>query len=401
MSNKQAFIQKIATYAITDMKNTNIAASLTIAQAALESAWGASGLTAKANNLFGIKGKGPAGSFTTLTTEHVNGKDIKVNAEFRSYKNWGESVADHSKFILDGPNWNRNLYKKVIGVDGKTAAREIAKAGYATDPKYADKLIALMDKYNLYRYDIVKGVETVKKVWIDAGHGGKDSGAAGNGLKEKDIVLEVSLGAKKRLEADYEGVQVLLSRSTDVFLELSERTNKANKAGADILVSIHCNAGGGAGGFESFRYTNPQPASVAFQNVLHREIMATLKPFGVKDRGQKSGNLHMVRESKMPAVLTENLFIDVAADAAKLKRQGVIDALIEGHVQGIAKYLGLKKKEGASVVSDKVNVIVNGKQIKDGKLVAGVTYVPLRAVSEALGAKVGWDNKTKTATIMK
>ncbi|WP_339292745.1 N-acetylmuramoyl-L-alanine amidase [Paenibacillus sp. FSL W8-0187] len=239
----------------------------------------------------------------------------------------------------------------------------------------------------------------MRKVWIDAGHGGKDPGAVGNGLKEKDVVLVVSLGVKKKLERDYEGVKVLLSRSTDVFLELKERTDAANKAGADLLVSIHCNAGGGAGGFESFRYTNASTSSRSLQNVLHTEIMTALKPFGVIDRGQKAANLHMVRESKMPAVLTENLFIDVAADAAKLKRQKVIDALIAGHVAGIAKYLGLKKKWNAATVSDKVNVMVNGKQIKDGKLMDGVTYVPLRAVGEALGAEIGWDNKTKTATI--
>ena len=87
----------------------------------------------------------------------------------------------------------------------------------------------------------------MKKVWIDAGHGGKDAGATGNGLQEKDIVLALSLAVKKRLEAEYDGVQVYLSRSSDVFLELAERTKKANAAGADILVSIHCNAGGGAG----------------------------------------------------------------------------------------------------------------------------------------------------------
>ncbi|MGW8822207.1 N-acetylmuramoyl-L-alanine amidase [Paenibacillus lautus] len=241
----------------------------------------------------------------------------------------------------------------------------------------------------------------MRKVWIDAGHGGKDPGACKNGLQEKDIALTLSLEIKKQLERDYEGVNVVLSRSTDVFLELKERTNAANKAGADILVSVHCNAGGGAGGFESFRYTNASAASRSLQNMLHTEIMAALKPFNVIDRGQKAANLHMCRESKMPAVLTENLFIDVAADASKLKRQNVIDALIAGHVSGIAKYLGLKKKEGATAVSDKVNVIVNGKQIKDGKLVNGVTYVPLRAVGEALGAKIGWDNKTKTTTITK
>lgn len=191
----------------------------------------------------------------------------------------------------------------------------------------------------------------MKKVWIDAGHGGKDPGAVANGLQEKDIVLTVSLGVKKRLESEYEGVQVLLSRSSDVFLELKERTDKANAAGADLLVSIHCNAGGGAGGYETFRYTNASSASTSFQNVLHGEVMSALKPYGVIDRGKKSKNLHMVRESKMPAVLTENLFIDVAADAARLKRAEVIEATIQGHVSGIAKYLGLKRKEGAAVAN--------------------------------------------------
>jgi N-acetylmuramoyl-L-alanine amidase len=239
----------------------------------------------------------------------------------------------------------------------------------------------------------------MKKVWIDGGHGGKDPGAGGNGLQEKDIVLTVSLGVKEQLEREYEGVQVLLSRSKDVFLELKGRTDAANKAGADLLVSIHCNAGGGAGGFESFRYTSASTATRSLQNVLHTEIMTALKPFGVIDRGQKAKNLHMCRESRMPAVLTENLFIDVASDASKLKRYEVINALIDGHVKGIAKYLGLKKKEAAVAVDDKVNVIVNGKRIKDGKLENGVTYVPLRAVGEALGAKIGWDKGTKTATL--
>ncbi|WP_110933248.1 N-acetylmuramoyl-L-alanine amidase family protein [Paenibacillus bouchesdurhonensis] len=193
----------------------------------------------------------------------------------------------------------------------------------------------------------------MKIVFIDAGHGGQDPGAVANGLQEKDIALAVSLAIKQQLESQYVGVQVLLSRSTDAYLTLKERTDKANAAGADLLVSIHCNAGGGAGGFETFRYTNASSKSTAFQNVLHAEIMAALKPFGVNDRGKKSKNLHMVRESKMPAVLTENLFIDVASDAARLKRPEVIEAIIQGHVSGIAKYLGLKRKEGAAVADKK------------------------------------------------
>lgn len=63
------------------------------------------------------------------------------------------------------------------------------------------------------------------------------------------------------------------------------------------------------------------------------------------DRGKKAASLHMVRESKMPAVLTENLFVDVAADADRLKQVSVIDSIVEGHVEGIVNYLGLKKIE--------------------------------------------------------
>ncbi|WP_405131826.1 N-acetylmuramoyl-L-alanine amidase [Paenibacillus sp. FSL H8-0317] len=196
------------------------------------------------------------------------------------------------------------------------------------------------------------------KVWIDAGHGGKDPGAVANGIQEKDIALKVSLGIKDRLESLYEDVQVLLSRSTDVFLELRDRTTKANAAGADILVSIHCNAGGGKGGFESFRYTSASQSSIKLQDTLHKAIMAKLSG---TDRGQKVQNLHMVRESKMPAVLTENLFVDVAADADRLKQASVIDAIIDGHVQGIATYLGLAKTKEDKSVTQERNVNVPSK----------------------------------------
>lgn len=150
------FIAKIAPFAAADMKRSHIAASLTISQAALESGWGNSRLTVNAGNLFGIKGKGPAGSITMQTTEHVKGQAIQVSAAFRAYNNWGESIRDHSSLILGGVSWNRDLYSKAINVDGRTAAREIAAAGYATDPDYAAKLIQIMNTYNLFQYDEVK-----------------------------------------------------------------------------------------------------------------------------------------------------------------------------------------------------------------------------------------------------
>lgn len=203
----------------------------------------------------------------------------------------------------------------------------------------------------------------MKKVWIDAGHGGKDPGASGFGVVEKDIALQVATEAAKRLERDYEGVKCLLTRSSDVFVELVDRTSKANAASADVFVSVHCNAGGGKGGFESFTYSGTRDAAtVAFQDALHTEIMKNLKPFGVIDRGQKKKDLHVCRETRMPAVLTENLFVDVASDAAMLKRPEVIEAIISGHVSGVAKFLKLQpKKEQQKPQASGTNIIGKAK----------------------------------------
>lgn len=150
---RQQFIDKLAPLTIEDMRKTGVPASLTIAQAILESADGNSTLAQQANNLFGMKGKGPAGSIRLATKEYRNGEWITVQADFRKYNSWAESVADHSNLFINGVSWNRNLYRGVIGVDGITAAREVAKAGYATDPDYANKLINLITDHQLIKYD--------------------------------------------------------------------------------------------------------------------------------------------------------------------------------------------------------------------------------------------------------
>lgn len=236
MNSKQAFVQKIALFAIADMKNTFIPASLIIAQAALESAWGTSGLTKKGNNLFGIKGKGPAGSCTMPTTEYVNGKPIKVNAAFRAYNNWGQSIADHTKLILGGVSWNKNLYKKAIGVDGKTAAREIQKAGYATDPKYADKLIAIMEEYNLYQYDVVKGgSEPVKEPKVRDINVVSPWAAPAWGEMQKNGYVD---GSRPGAPVTREEVAVIMNRLRKNFLALiagsNERIGEVEKRLQDI-----------------------------------------------------------------------------------------------------------------------------------------------------------------------
>lgn len=160
---QQEFIAKIAPAAVADMKKTRVPASLTIAQAILESNWGKSGLTQKANNLFGIKGTGTAGHVTMPTREFSAGKWITIDSNFRAYNSWAESIADHSKLILNGTRDKPTRYHGVLGADYKSACYAIWKGGYATDPDYPGKLVSLIERYELHQYDVDKSDNSVDK----------------------------------------------------------------------------------------------------------------------------------------------------------------------------------------------------------------------------------------------
>ncbi|KEF40387.1 muramidase (flagellum-specific) [Schinkia azotoformans MEV2011] len=149
------FIDEITPHAKRIAKEFNLLASLIIAQAIHESDWGKSGLAVKGKNLFGIKGNYKGQSVTMPTREHVNGKDVKVNAAFRKYPSWYESLYDLANLYKNGVSWDRSKYKKVIGeTDYKKACAAVQTAGYATDPNYATKLIKMIESNNLTKYDI-------------------------------------------------------------------------------------------------------------------------------------------------------------------------------------------------------------------------------------------------------
>jgi flagellum-specific peptidoglycan hydrolase FlgJ len=147
------FIEAVGAAARRSQRSTGVPASVTIAQAILESDWGRSRLTREANNLFGIKalsGPGPAGTVDLVTWEHIGDLDSVVQAPFRAYHSLEESVADHGAFFLRNGRYADAL---AVAADPQAFARAINQAGYATDPNYAAKLIRLMDRYDLYRFD--------------------------------------------------------------------------------------------------------------------------------------------------------------------------------------------------------------------------------------------------------
>ena len=148
---KSDFIEKVGTLAAADYPKSGVLPSLTVAQAILESGWGKSGLTAKANALFGIKaGKSWKGKrVNSKTFEYYDGERVDIVDCFRAYDSWAESVADHGAFLA-----GLSRYKAVIGErDYQKACRAIQAAGYATAPDYADILISLIDQYKLDRFD--------------------------------------------------------------------------------------------------------------------------------------------------------------------------------------------------------------------------------------------------------
>lgn len=177
------------------------------------------------------------------------------------------------------------------------------------------------------------------KIFIDPGHGGSDTGAAGNGLLEKNLTLSISLKIRDLL-GNYENVQIRMSRDDDSTLSLNQRVEMANSWGADYFVSVHINASGGSG-YEDYIYRSASSRSVQYQDIMHEEIIQNID---LRDRGKKSANFHVVRETNMPAILTENGFIDNASDAAKLKQSSFIYDIAEGHVNGLVRIFGLKAK---------------------------------------------------------
>lgn len=174
------------------------------------------------------------------------------------------------------------------------------------------------------------------KVFLDPGHGGRDPGAIGNGLKEKDITLSITLKIGDILRRH--NIQVIYSRNSDVFLSPSDRARKANNANVDYFISIHTNAftDPNAQGIETYSY----PGSIVSAR-LSRSVQSEIIRAGVytRDRGTKTANFAVLRETNMPAILVETAFITNKEDSLLLRYRQ--DDFAEGISKGILNFLGI------------------------------------------------------------
>ena len=193
------------------------------------------------------------------------------------------------------------------------------------------------------------------KVCIDPGHGGYDPGAVGNGLQEKDITLDVCLKIKTMLE--YNGISTILTRDGDYAPghlegdlngELRARVDIAEKNDVDLFISIHINSGGGTG--EEVLVTDlGGQAEIAAKKVLPYLVQVG----GWTNRGVKTQNVLVLKETSMPAIMSENGFIDNATDASKLKEPSFRQALAVAHAKGICNYFGVPYKGAVQMAEDK------------------------------------------------
>ncbi|WP_404450227.1 N-acetylmuramoyl-L-alanine amidase [Sutcliffiella horikoshii] len=153
------------------------------------------------------------------------------------------------------------------------------------------------------------------KIFLDAGHGGRDPGASGNGLVEKDVNLAITRELGRILEQN--GANVQYRRYYDTYNDLNEIVNKANSSGADLFVSIHCNANpnSSARGTECFTF-NPSPSEAALSADISSSISNRL---GIPNRGAKQDNFRVITYTTMPAILVETAFLSNSSDANLLR----------------------------------------------------------------------------------
>ncbi|MDA3865327.1 MAG: glucosaminidase domain-containing protein [Salinivirgaceae bacterium] len=197
------YIETYSSIAVEEMKRTGIPASITLAQGILESANGNSRLAQKANNHFGIKCHN---SWTGATIKH---HDDKRNECFRKYRNADESFRDHSQFLQEGSRYSALFL--IDRTDYKSWARGLQKAGYATNRQYANKLIDLIERHELYVYD--KGAVSVKEKPVVAKSGLSEGG-------------EVRVGSSKHEVKEQNRVSYVVAQQGDTYESLTEAFDK-------------------------------------------------------------------------------------------------------------------------------------------------------------------------------
>ena len=199
-------------------------------------------------------------------------------------------------------------------------------------------------------YDVLN-----KVIYLDAGHGGYDPGASYFGISEKSLTLAIQSRVKAKLEA--EGYQVVTTRTSDTYVDLTDRSRAANASESDIFVSIHINASGSsaAQGIETYYYQpyaeypsrinatyHANPTRLSMSDTLANAIQSSLiNATGAQNQGVKRQTFAVLRETTAPAVLLELGFLSNPQEAARLNTSAYQETLANAIVAGIKRYYSI------------------------------------------------------------
>jgi len=351
------FIETVAAVAVSDWKKRKIMLpSVVIAQAILESGWGASELAVNANALFGIKKNGWTGAVyvKTATEQKQDGTYYQVEGtEWRAYSSWTESIIDHNDYIATRKTEKGALrYEPIIGnTDHKEVCQLLKECGYATSLTYPNKLLNIINTYKLTKYD--QGADNMLRVVIDAGHGANTSGRRClkklDSNQTKEWTLNDRIADKlERLLVSY-NCEVLRTDDTTGAKDvaLAARVKAANDWNADVFISIHHDAGihGGAGGGTTVFYYSSDEERKEQAKALYNAVIAQTGLKGNRSTPVKNKNFYVIKNTSMPAFLIENGFMDSSTDVPVI----ISDAHAEKTAKGLLNFLigefGLTKKE--------------------------------------------------------
>ena len=290
-----------------------------------------------------------------------------------------ENVKDFTVFQMSNPS---RIVVDVFSQERKEEVKRPVITASNTQPQKAQSKSDNQDMKTKRPDDLPKDITLgaalglkIKTIVIDPGHGGKDPGAVYNGLKEKDIVLEISKYLYEYLKSDPD-LNIHLTRNKDIFIPLEERTAIANKLKADIFISIHANAAKNkaASGLETFVFnvTNDRAAlevaalenqattksisdlqgilkdilkyskleeSVSLagsvQSCLVKNVSASTK----QNLGVKQAPFYVLVGATMPAILVETGFLSNNSDASKLKTSAYRKKVAKGIYDGLKEYI--------------------------------------------------------------
>jgi len=256
-----------------------------------------------------------------------------------------EKVEDPPRFVLDFPGYTPEKALEEIEV-GSGIVRDVRVSLFSTEPDVTRVVIetsmpAKIETEQSGRKLVAKVFQPSlfgKTVCVDAGHGGHDPGAQVPGTDEKDIVLDVALRLEKLLRAA--GAKVVMTRTKDVFIKLEERANIANRAGADVLVSIHANA------LENHEYKGyVRGIQVYHYKTSNDELAKTLRDSlarseAIGDWGVYGSEFVVLRHTRMRAALAELGFMTHADDMALMNDDTFRENAARGLFNGLETYFG-------------------------------------------------------------